>query len=191
MVVAADSFGCLGTSIKTVTGEYLDLVNPKPESINIRSIGMSLSKICRYGGQCPEFYSVAEHCFHCVDLAYDDGVDSEALKAIFLHDAAEAYIGDMVRPLKLLLPEFGVIEKRIEAAIEQKFNVSFSKYESEIKTYDRLLLKAEKMMIWPNDGSQWEGFDEIPLRFVKMEYWKPHYGFARYFEAAEWLGFAG
>ena len=75
-------FGCLKNTIKVAAGHYVDLVNPDPDTIEIRSIASALSKVCRFGGHCPEFYSVAEHCCHAVVLGRQDGLPRSTLIAL-------------------------------------------------------------------------------------------------------------
>mgnify|MGYP000629654760 FL=1 len=55
------AFGCVNNTIRLVSGHYLDLANPMPDQFEIDDIAGGLSRICRFGGQCPQFYSVAEH----------------------------------------------------------------------------------------------------------------------------------
>lgn len=168
-----DDFGCINNTIKVAAGHYVDLADPKPETIDCYSIAMALSKICRYGGHSPKFYSVAEHCVMAMTIARDDENPDVILRAILLHDAAEAYIGDVVKPLKLLLPEYAAIEDRIEAAISERFDVDFKTYRDTVKHYDRTMLKAEKTQLWPNDASPWKGFAGLTDRPVPLGYWKP------------------
>lgn len=168
-----DIFGCLNNTIKVYAGHYVDLANPDPKTIDVKSIAAALSKICRFGGHCPRFYSVAEHCVHATDLARKDGVRGKALLAILLHDAAEAYIGDMVKPLKVTIPQYAEAEKRIERAIEQAFEIKFDKYSELIKKYDRAMLKVEKTTLWPEDKEEWAGFSQIPDAAVELFHWSP------------------
>lgn len=168
-----DRFGCLNNTIKVAAGHYIDLVNPDPDSIEIKSIAAALSKICRFGGHCPKFYSVAEHCIHATEMAYHEGYTDDALAAVFLHDAAEAYIGDMVKPLKVTMPQYAEAEKRMEAAIQAAFNVDFLKWADVIKRFDRAMLKAEKVTMWPEDTEKWAGFGEVEDRVVQFQFWDP------------------
>jgi len=177
-----DTFGCLNNTIKVSSGHYLDLRDPQPEQIDIKSIAAALSKICRFGGHCPKFYSVAEHCILAERLALRHGFQGEALDAVFLHDAAEAFIGDMVKPLKIMVPEFQAIESRIEAAIETRFGVDFEKWQPVIKRFDRAMLKCEKLSMWPDDSEQWSGFSEIDAADVTLNFWsheRAEYNFLR------------
>jgi 5'-deoxynucleotidase YfbR-like HD superfamily hydrolase len=178
MSESVDTFGCVRNTIKVSAGHYVDFMNPDPATIEISSVAAGLSKICRFGGQCPQFYSVAEHCIHATALAVSDGLVGDVLRAVFLHDAAEAYIGDMVKPLKVMMPEYAVVERRMEAAIEKAFGVEFLRWENTIKFFDRAMLKAEKTTMWPNDAEEWEGFSEIEDRDVPLRFWRP--------DQAEW-----
>jgi uncharacterized protein len=178
MVTSVDTFGCLGNTIKVSAGHYVDLLNPDPATIDINSIAAGLSKICRFGGQCPHFYSVAEHCVHATALAISDGLVGDTIRAVFLHDAAEAYIGDMVKPLKVMMPQYADVERRMEASIEKAFNVDFLRWAETIKFFDRAMLKAEKTTMWPNDKEKWAGFSEIEDRDISLRFWRP--------DQAEW-----
>lgn len=168
-----DRDGCLGTSIKVAAGRYVDLNNPDPATIDIETIAASLSKLCRFGGHCPRFYSVAEHCVHATALAASCGITGDALMAVFLHDAAESYVGDMVKPLKLMMPDFSIVESRIESAIESKFGISFAKHSETIKRFDLMMLKAEKLSMWPDDKTEWHGFAAIEDHQLSIQYWMP------------------
>jgi len=172
-----DSFGCIANTIKVSAGHYVDLLNPDPATIDVSSIAAALSKICRFGGHCPRFYSVAEHCVHATVLAMSESLHvthgHRALLSVFLHDAAEAYVGDMVKPLKLAVPQYVDIEQRIEAAIQQRFRIDFLEWHDVIKRYDRAMLKAEKTAMWPQDTAEWAEFSEIEHRSVSLQFWEP------------------
>lgn len=105
------------TAIITLrSGQRVDLLDPQPEQIRIDDIAHALSHICRWGGHGRTFYSVAEHS---IILSYHV---SDPLWGL-LHDATEAYVGDMVRPLKRVMPWFEQIEARWDAAIRQAFRL--------------------------------------------------------------------
>lgn len=168
-----DTFGCVNNTIKVAAGHYVDLAKPDPATIEIQSIAAALSKICRYGGHCPRFYSVAEHCVLATNLAVADGCSLREQQAVFMHDAAEAYIGDMTKPLKMLMREYAEVETRVEFAIENAFMLSFCRWYETIKRYDRAMLKAEKTAMWPDDRELWAGFADIELRAVDFQFWGP------------------
>ena len=116
-------FAHIRPSCCTSRGIEVDLLDPKPESINLADIAEGLSKACRYSGQVPnKFYSVAEHSVLCSYYVPDD----YALMAL-MHDAAEAYTGDFSSPLKALIREstsvLDVVEDRLTRAIFKKFSI--------------------------------------------------------------------
>lgn len=141
-----DALGCLGNTIKVAAGHYVNLAAPDPATIDIRSIAAALSKVCRFGGHCPQFYSVAEHSVLAARLARSDGFPVEAVRAVLLHDAAEAYIGDLVKPLKIMLPAYREVERRLEAAIATAFGLQAERWADVVKAFDRVMLKAEKLV---------------------------------------------
>lgn len=124
--------------IKTYMGKRLDLNNPTAEMIDPIDIAHALSQICRFGGHTLDFYSVAEHCILVAALAPKE-LKLEAL----MHDAAEAYIGDVIKPLKNILGEtYARIERSFMTAITERFNLSTDKLD-DIKPYDMQALELE------------------------------------------------
>lgn len=93
---------------------------PDPADIDIADIARALSRICRYGAQTSRFYSVAEHSCLVADF-----VPAGLRLAALLHDAAEAYLGDIPRPIKKHSDMAGwrIAEERVEAAIAQRFGL--------------------------------------------------------------------
>lgn len=165
-------FGCVRNTIKLCSGKYFDLADPKPEQIDIRDIAGALSKICRFGGHCRKFYSVAEHLINCKLQAEQDGLTPQEIAAVFLHDATEAYVGDMVKPLKIMLPEYQAVEARVQGAIGQRFGVDFEKHAAAVEKIDREMLIAERQELFGTDGVVWYGQNDvrrllnIPFRFM-------------------------
>lgn len=102
----------------TYSGEQLDPLHPDPAKINLVDIAHHLSNICRFGGACPTFYSVASHSMYVADLLPDD-LRVEGL----LHDAAEAYVGDMIKSIKVHCNDFQAIEWEWEWAIRVRFEL--------------------------------------------------------------------
>ena len=171
MSQGVDTFGCIRNTIKLASGAYLDIANPDPNLIDLESIAHGLSMTCRYGGQCPEFYSVAEHSVLCTVAAREAG-DSDILRDVLLHDAAEAFIGDIPKPIKLMLPDYQEVEAAVEAAIRERFGLSVDSADR-VKKYDRAVLKLEKQTMWPEDSEEWEGFSEIEAIKLPVSYWTP------------------
>jgi 5'-deoxynucleotidase YfbR-like HD superfamily hydrolase len=114
------------SSIKTFTGR-VDPLNPVVDEINIEDIAHALSRQCRYNGHCVGFISVARHCIWVASHLETEGFDETVQLTGLLHDAAEAYLGDLVRPIKH--SEFGVAYLKVEAVLEEviaeKFGIPY------------------------------------------------------------------
>ena len=116
------------TFIVTVSGKRFDFVDPRPEQICIEDIAHALAVIPRFVGHSrwPEYgtaYSVGQHSVHTMELVMDAGGSVYEQLWALLHDASEAYMGDCSTPLKRLLPDFRVIEERVEHAIHNTFGL--------------------------------------------------------------------
>lgn len=109
------------TSITTYTKKRFDPIFPEEELIDILDIAHSLSLLCRANGHFPEFYSVGEHCVNCAQEAKARGYSKRVQLACLLHDASEAYLSDVTRPVKSALPEYKKIEKNLESVIYKKW----------------------------------------------------------------------
>lgn len=104
--------------ITTIKGHQFYLTHPELSVVDPEEIAYALSNLCRFTGHVKKFYSVAQHCV-LVSRHVPHGYSLEGL----LHDAAEAYTGDINHPLKVLLGDaFSDIEGRIERQIAQKFH---------------------------------------------------------------------
>lgn len=117
-------------------------VNPwhvRKEDIDIKAIAHSLSLICRYNGHCKEFYSVADHSIRVAEI-----VEPKYRLAALLHDAAEAYLGDVIRPLKYNLSVVQEAEEKALKVVMSKFGVDFSEDVREaIKQADNIVGATE------------------------------------------------
>ena len=163
--------GCDGTMI-TSSGRYFNVLEPDPALIEIEDIAAALSRICRFGGHTKIFYSVAEHSVLAAHHAWNHGEGLPACRAILLHDATEAYLGDVVKPLKNAIADvYGPIEKRMSDAIGERFDIDFDAYHDVIKRYDYAMLFAEKRALFPEDATEWAGQDEHDLGFT-VEPWR-------------------
>lgn len=152
-----------GEWIQTFTGRQFYIFDPLPEDICIEDIAHSLSLLCRFGGHCKDFYSVAEHCIRC----------SNELQTLpmLLHDAAEAYLMDLPKPIKRQLPEYREAEKRIERAIEEHFQLESGSLNSdEIKFIDHIMLSTEVDQLLVPMSIRWAAVsDNFPIVIKPMD----------------------
>lgn len=123
---------------RTHSGRMLDLANPKPEDICLEDIAHHLARICRFGGSVNTFYSVASHSVYVARGLEAANAPAACVRAGLMHDATEAYLGDMVSGLKRLCPEYRVIEDLWASAVETRFDVRFRRdpYRTIIKDAD-------------------------------------------------------
>ena len=105
----------------TYTGTMFDPLNPKPDQIDSRDIAHALSMLCRANGHFKTFYSVGQHCVNCMQEAAARGYSRKVQLACLLHDASEAYLSDVTRPVKHELPQYLEIEKPLQEAIWNKY----------------------------------------------------------------------
>lgn len=135
--------------ISTLSVQQFYFLNPDPKDILIADIAHSLSLICRFGGHCNVFYSVAEHSIILAKALEDEGADTLTVMAGLLHDAEEAYLPDITRPVKNVMPEAKKIYAILETAIEMKFHLQAADWER-IKEMDSRLVvtEAKALGIW-------------------------------------------
>ena len=147
--------------LTTRSGRKLDPLNITADDIDIEDIAYSLSMQCRFNGHCKNFYSVAQHSIRVAEAATGNPHHEKYRLELLLHDAAEAYIGDLITPIKRLCVEYTDIEFRINLAIAKKFNLNspyhpISNCEIDINSvidyYDKRLLMAEFIEIMPGDN---------------------------------------
>lgn len=149
-------------------------LDPRPEDINPEDIAHALSLLCRYGGHIDRFYSVAEHC-----VLMSKAVSRENALHALLHDATEAYVVDVPRPLKRYLPEYQRIEDDVWSAISQRFNVS-KRVPTEVHDADVSILINETRVLMPN-AERWPLLDDyMPLPATVVMGWSPALAKVRY-----------
>lgn len=153
-------------SILTADGEYFNFLDPDPKHFTLNAIAQGLSNTCRFAGQCKTFYSVAEHSVHVSRL-----VPPEFALHALLHDAAEAFIGDVPTPLKRLLPDFQKIERNIEAALFRHFGLPET-LPKEVKQADRQMLEVERRPLFDRHDP-WDDSEGLELPTVWMEMYGP------------------
>ena len=102
------------SEIMTYTKKMFDPLRPKAELVDIRDIAHSLSMLCRANGHFKSFYSVGQHCINCAKEAAARGYSKRLQLACLLHDASEAYLSDVTRPVKAELPKYKEIEEPLQ-----------------------------------------------------------------------------
>lgn len=151
--------------VETFSGRYVDTGNPSPESICIEDIAHALSSICRFGGHSLRFYSVAEHAVFVSRRIESEGYNSGVVMQGLHHDDAEAYLGDIPRPLKALLqPIYGLLSKQMDEAISVSLGLSnHAEYASLVKEADNFALLVEANHLMLSHGINWEGSDMVEV----------------------------
>lgn len=131
------------------TGREVDIFNLRIEDIDIEDIAHSLSNLCRYGGHCLFYYSVALHSYLC---SLEPGTKSEQLQFL-LHDASEAYVNDLVRPIKhrVEMEKYREIEDSIQDLIFKRFNLPYPYSERVHEVDDKVLLDEIPNLIIMSD----------------------------------------
>lgn len=154
-----------GPWTSTYSGGRFYPLDPSIEDIELIDIAAALSKLCRFNGHCERFYSVAEHSVRLSRMFRDPAKARWGL----MHDAAEAYIGDIVRPLKRSLKGISHIEDRILLCVAHKFNLPPTIYDA-VHEADERMCSTEKRDLfvraedWPDMLPPYEW--KLPMREV-------------------------
>jgi uncharacterized protein len=162
-----------GPFLQTVSGKRVNPLDPDVEQLDIEDIARALGNLCRFGGHCRTFYSVAQHSVIVAQLVEDRGGDTEDVFAALMHDAAEAYLGDMPHPLKhrsALGAAFKEAEEHLEAAIRRRFAIKADV--PEIKRADRALLATERRA-FSAERWHWPELDGVEPLDLELQAWPP------------------
>ncbi len=141
--------------VSTYTGRQFFPLAPDPDQVDLEDIAHGLAYQCRFNGQTRKFYSVAQHSVMVARL-----VPKRLRLAALMHDAAEAYMGDLVKPLKQLFPLFSSIESKVLSAIGQRYGIT-SFDDRAIKRADLIALATEKRDLMPSSSERWDSLRGI------------------------------
>jgi hypothetical protein len=157
-----------GDWIQTFRGGMFFPMDPRPDEIFIEDIAHALSMQCRFAGHCNQFYSVAEHSFAITCWLLDQGCTPEVALWALLHDASEAYLTDVPRPVKPFLAEYKPAELRLQYAIAERFRLPRD-IPAEVHEADRRILADEVKQNMQEPAAPWAYMPEplgLTLQFL-------------------------
>uniref|UniRef100_A0A183CQZ1 HD family hydrolase n=1 Tax=Globodera pallida TaxID=36090 RepID=A0A183CQZ1_GLOPA len=146
----------MAPEIMMYSGKYFNFMFPETSEFTIEDVALALSRINRYTGHTRFPYSVAQHCV----LGSLQFKDPKMALEFLLHDTSEAFMGDVATPLKMMLPEYQVIEK------------------TQTKEADLRMLATEVIQLMPPAAQQWEILRGVQPYKIFIDPWSP--------EHAEW-----
>lgn len=159
------------TNIETYSGQLVDLLDPRPETIRLVDIATALSNIPRFGGGISRFYSVAEHAVRVSD-------EVPTLEALH-HDSHEAYIGDLTAPLKKVLNDLAPgliagIAEGLDRAIVEKLGLNwFQLHSARIKVADDAVMYREAATLKWSHGTGEHWLNQDPAEPYAGVGWSP------------------
>lgn len=150
----------MGDGIRLLSGAMFDYNNPRATEVQIEDIAGALSKVCRFAGHIPQFYSVAQHAVNASRI-----VPPEHAFDALMHDTAEAFTNDLPTPLKFAIPVFRELEVRIESAMGQRFGFAYPLPEP-VRLADLQMLSIEKVRL-KLDHSHWDCLTGIETAHIE------------------------
>jgi 5'-deoxynucleotidase YfbR-like HD superfamily hydrolase len=180
-----------GDWMQTHTGRRFYPLDPRASEVDPEDIAHALSLLCRYGGHVDRFYSVAEHC-----VLMSQAVAPEHALAALLHDATEAYVVDVPRPLKINLPDYQQAEAGVELAVWERFGLPMRagadrvfrpEVSPLVKEADTRILLDERAALMAATVHAW-GIDSLAPLDVEVEGWLPARAEQEYLNRLEELG---
>lgn len=145
-------------SIRTRSGQYVNVFNPDPDTILIEDIASALARQPRFGGHLPVDYSVARHSIECARHS-----QTHLKLTALMHDAAEAYIIDLPKPIKNEMPQYREVEDRLMRVIALKFGLQYP-FGHLIHAIDNTMLVYEWETVFLKKHSWW----------ARMGFWWAH-----------------
>lgn len=150
----------MGKKIITFSGKFLDLFSMNVNDLDILDISYGLSNIARFAGQVP-FYSVARHSIYVAKMLPED-----LMLSGLLHDASEAYIGDIISPIKPMMKDYLEIEKFLMGLISDKWKLNTGHHLVNIA--DKKALEYEKSTLFFSKDYRTEDQKQTIEEFLKL-----------------------
>lgn len=151
----------------TASGKHFDLLNPKPEQVDHNDIFAAISKLCRFTGHCARTYTVGHHSLLVMSLAPKEN----RLEAL-MHDADEAYTGDVSTPQKIAMATindaFDRLARQIKTAVREKYGLP-AKLSPAVKKADISALCLEKHWLMPEDYEEWAALKGVEMPRVSFK----------------------
>lgn len=168
-----DQTGCVidqvrGTMMQVGGGRKFYPLNPCAEEVDIKDIARSLSRIVRFGGHSDLAINVAHHSINCMLLAFELEPKDTVInmqRYMLLHDAAEAYVGDMIRPLKIMMLKYQKAESAVWNTIVEALNIAEVDMKR-VRYYDNIACAWEKRDLFKSAG-KWDGMP--PIEHLNLE----------------------
>jgi hypothetical protein len=176
-----------GGGIHTASGEIVFPLDPRPEELHLHDIATSLANQCRFSGHCKKFYSVAQHSVLVALLLRDQGYGRNIQRQGLLHDASEAFLVDLPRPIKYS-EGFGeaymAAEARLMTAISVRFGLP-DPLDPVVKLADQSLLATEQRDLMP-PADPW--YPDTPTLLYTIVPWTPDIALDAFVDLAADLG---
>lgn len=168
--------------ITTYSGTHFYPLNPKKEDIHIKDVAHALSLICRGNGHVKTFFSVGQHCVNCALEAIARGYSRRVCLACLLHDAGEAYLSDVPRPLKKDMPHYKewedcilekVYEKFLGEPLTQEEENLVKQVDDDMLYFDMKVLLGEVLdreepKMWSAVSQEYVPFIEVEEQYLKL-----------------------
>ena len=177
--IFAERLKKIGGWIQTHTGKQFWPMDPNPDAISIIDIATSLSRVNRFTGHTIFCYSVAQHSVYVSDI-----LPKEYQKWGLLHDAHEAYVNDMVSPVKKYFPLYQEIETKLMKTMAQRFDLTWP-VPKPIVEADYIILATEKRDIMGPEPASWGPLPK-PANFT-IEKWTVERAYKQFLKRFEEL----
>ena len=168
-----------GDWMQTFSGRQFWPLDPRVDEIEIIDIAAALAKLCRFGGQTLRFYSVAEHCVLLARDARWRGLAPAVVLCLLMHDASEAYLCDIIRPVKPALSNYISIETALMAAIALRFGLQWP-MPAIVKEMVKAMVLDEQRQVMAPPPVPWLTYDGCEPLGVSLQFWTPEQAFSEF-----------